>query len=288
MSVPHPIQRSLVLEHSSRMPSFPKVVTDIVATVDDPDGSINVLVECINHDPLIAGRVLAAANQASARMRRDREVTDSRTATALIGMSRVREIALISSVGAFMDHVARDRAYGKLWLHGVAVGICAQELALHVERNISIDAALIAGLLHDIGQLWLYSYLPAVYAECREQARTEVREIEDIETEQFGVTHSTIGAWLTEDWGLPDDISRAIALHHHPEEGLDQPLVALLHVAEVLSNALDLTDSPDSRVTRISGQACQRLGIVWNPDMRHVFGRVEARSMHANRFFVGG
>lgn len=287
MSAPHPLNRNMVLEHSNRMPSFPKVVTDIVATVDDPDGSINVLVECINHDPLIAARVLAAANMASARMRRDREVTDSRTATALIGMSRVREIALISSVGAFMTRMARDQAYDKLWHHGVAVGICAQELALHVDRDISTDSALIAGLLHDMGQLWLYSYLPDVYSECRERARTEVLEIEDIEMEQFGVTHSTIGAWLTEDWGLPADISRAIALHHHPEDSLDSPLVALLHVAEVLSNALDLTQSPDSRVTRISGKACQRLGITWDREMRHVFGRVEARSMHANRFFSG-
>ena len=285
MSTPYPIHRELVIEHSAQMPSFPKVVTDIIRTVDDPDGSINVLVECINHDPLIAGRVLAAANLASARMRRDREVTDSRTATALIGMSRVRDIALISSLGGFVKTLSRDQAYTKLWNHGVAVGITAQELALHVDADISTDAALIAGLLHDIGQLWLYTYLPEVYADCRERARVEVLEIEDLEVEMFGVSHSTIGSWLAEEWGLPTEICLSIAMHHHPETALDHPLVCLLHVAEVLSNALDLTQSPDSRVTRISGLACQRLGITWDKPMRHIFGRIEARSMHANRFF---
>ena len=285
MNAPHAINRALVIERSAEMPSFPKVVSDIIRTVDDPDGSINVLVDCINHDPLIAARVLAAANMASARMRRDREVTDSRTATALIGMSRVREIALVSSLGGFMQGMARDQTYAKLWNHGVAVGITGQELALHVEADISTDAALIAGLLHDIGQLWLYTYLPDGYAECRDRARTEMLDIEDLESQMFGENHSTIGGWLAEEWGLPAEICLSITMHHHPEAALDQPLACLLHIAEVLSNALDLTQSTDSRVTRMSGLACQRLGITWDKPMRHVFGRIEARSMHANQFF---
>ena len=62
-------------------------------------------------------------------------------------------------------------------------------------------------------------------------------------------------------------------------------LVALIHVAEVISDALDLAHSSDSRVTHISAPACDLLGIVWNTDVQALFGRIEARSRHANAFF---
>lgn len=281
-----PITREYVLEHSQDMPSFPRVVTDILATVDDPDGSINVLVQCINHDPVIAARVLSAANQASIRARREREVTDMHTATALIGMGRVREIALIGNLSGFMRSISANASHAKLWHHGVAVGICCQELAVHIEQTVSIDSALVAGLLHDIGQFWLYSYNPELTQQCVASALRDGVGIEAAERQLLGADHTTIGLWLAEQWGLPEAICGAIALHHTPEKDLQNILVPLLHVAEVLSNALDLTQSPDSHVTRISAAACKRLGIEWDRSMRPVFGRIEARSKHANAFFV--
>lgn len=287
MELKLPITREFVLEHSQAMPSFPRVVTDIIETIEDPDGSINVLVECINHDPVIAARVLSAANQASIRARRDREVTDLHTATALIGMGRVREIALISNLSSFIHSMAADRGYAKMWHHCVAVGVCCQELALHIEHQVSIDAALVAGLLHDIGQLWLYSVDAQTSLQCRAISQAEGIDVDEVERRFFGIDHSTVGLWLAESWELPTPICTAIALHHTPEKDLHNILVPLLHVAEVLSNALDLTQSPDSHVTRISGVACKRLGIEWDRSMRPVFGRIEARSKHANSFFMG-
>jgi HD-like signal output (HDOD) protein len=102
------------------------------------------------------------------------------------------------------------------------------------------------------------------------------------------VDHATIGAWLAENWTLPQSIVSAIHYHHHHAGvELDEPLVPLLHIAEVLSNALDLGGRAENRVTLISSSACSRLGIVWDENIRPLFGRIEARSSHANRVFTG-
>jgi hypothetical protein len=64
--------------------------------------------------------------------------------------------------------------------------------------------------------------------------------------------------------------------------------VPCIHVAEVLSNAHNLTSRGENRVTSISSAACRTLGLIWDESLRPLFGRMEARSSHANAFFQPG
>lgn len=282
------LTRDQVIEHSQSLPSFPRFVTDILAALDDPDGSLAVLADCILRDPIITARVLSVANAASARTRGRAEVADIYTATSLIGMSRVREITLISRLGTFVNGIAVEGMPSTFWQHCVAVGVCCEEVAQHITLPVSSDAALIAGLLHDVGQLWLYSFNPVAYRTCWQQALSQAIGIDHMERAHFGIDHTTIGAWLAEYWALPTGIVAAIGGHHAPDTALDIPLVPLVHVAEVLSNALDLGGRDENRVTHLSSAACQQLGLVWDAGIHPLFGRIEARSRHANTFFAKG
>ena len=279
------LTRDDVIGRNHLLPSFPQFITEILAALDDPEGSLTVLARCIIRDPIITARVLSVANMAAARTRRMSEVSDIYTAISLIGMSQVRQITLVSSLGAFVGGVTQNGIPVTFWQHCVSVGVCCEELALHVNEPVSTDTALIAGLLHDIGQIWLYGFNGEVYRQCWHHALTQAIGIEDVERAHFGIDHSTIGAWLAEHWALPSDIVAAIRSHHAPDTALDTPLVPLVHVAEVLSNALDLGGRAENRVTFISRAACQQLGLVWDEDIRPLLGRIEARSRHANAFF---
>ena len=234
----------------------------------------------------MTARVLSAANTASARTRGRAEVTDIYTATSLIGLSRVREITLISSLGTFVNGMAVEAMPTTFWQHCVAVGVCCEELAQYITQPVSSDTALIAGLLHDIGQLWLYSFQPLAYRHCWQQALSQSIGIEAVEREHFGIDHATIGAWLAEHWALPASIAAAIGAHHAPDAALAITLVPVVHVAEVLSNALDLTGRDENRVTTLSSAACEQLGLVWDEGIHPLLGHMEARSSHANTFFA--
>lgn len=285
MSKP-PITQELVIQSSRSMPSFPKIVTQILATLDDPDGSINVLVRVISRDPLISARVLSVANMAAERGRRDSQVCDIATATSLIGMSRVRHITLISSLSTFAASAPSSSLPSTFWQHSVAVGVCSEELVRYIDSPVPLAVALIAGLLHDIGQLWLYHHNATEAQACWKEASTKAIAVDQLERQHFGIDHCTIGAWLAEHWDLPADVVAAIARHHNPDGALDTKLVPLVHVAEVLSNALNLTGRPENQVSSLSSTACELLGLVLNDDIRPLFGRMEARSSHANAFFA--
>jgi hypothetical protein len=80
---------------------------------------------------------------------------------------------------------------------------------------------------------------------------------------------------------LSEGICQGIAHHHAPDAGLPEPLVAVVHVSEVLNHALNLSHARTSHVRGISEACCALLGLDWGDDSRSLFGRIEARSRHA-------
>ena len=279
------ITRETVIERSNSLPAFPLVVKQIIATIDDPEASTEMLAGHIKHDPVISARVLSLANAAATGTRRQTSTHDIFTAASLIGMNRVREMALLAGWSDFVAGLAAPSMNATFWQHSIAVGVCSEELALHTAAPASASAALIAGLLHDVGQLWLDRFERDSFSEALPHALAHGIGIEQAERERFGVDHAVIGAWLAEHWTLPANIVAAIRCHHAPDLALGEPLVPVVHVAEVLSNALDLSGREENRVTSISSAACRALGLTWDASARVLFGRVEARSRHANALF---
>lgn len=280
---PMQITREEVLSRLDALPAFPKTVQRILATVDDPESNMAALANLVAHDPAIAARVFAVAHKAA--MERDRSIDDIYTATSLIGMQAVREIALFFSLSGFLHELAGDQAKVEMWRHSVAVGVCAQELAWHVDSRGTIHHAFIAGLLHDIGQFWLLRYAAPAFESCWGLVRQEGIDICRAEEAVFGVNHAELGAWLVTAWELPPPIASAVQGHHAPDGVAGgQPLVHLLHVAEVLSNALELNGHTHGHVSYLSPRACRALGLEWNADILPLFGRIDARARYMSSF----
>lgn len=280
------VTRDLVIDTVQELPGFPRIITKILATIDDPDANLNTLSQLIKLDPVITARVLSLANAATSRTHPRGTIRDIYAATSLIGLGRVRQMTLISNCIDYFSKIGPANLSPTFWQHSVAVGICGEEIALHVDTPVSASHALIAGLLHDIGQLWLNRFRPGSFRSAWSMALSSNCGIEVAEQEQFGVDHTTIGAWLAEYWSLPPAIIAAIRHHHAADPHQDEALISTIHVAEVLANALDLSGRKENRVARISVSACRRLGLVWDENVHTLFGRIDGRSRHAYAFFA--
>lgn len=280
----NPINRDAVRKLSRGLPGWPVAISEILNTLDDPDANYNELIRAIQRDPVITARVLWLANTAALRGQREAEVTDVSTAISLVGVSRVRHVVLISSLNTFAQG-AQVHAGTRFWTHSVAVGVCAEELTSHVGEPVSASRALVAGLLHDVGQLCLYQADQALMQQCQQRSRTQYMDIALAEQEAFGVHHGTVGGWLAEEWHLPENMIDAIVHHHDPAGAPGSPLVDIVHLAEALTQALQLGGVTGDRVSTISAASCERLGLEWDDNSRGLFGRMEARTRHATLFF---
>lgn len=278
--MPIQLSESEINERSINLPAFPRVVNDILATLEDENATLGALVRYVERDPVITARVVSIANSASLGGRHGKQLRDVSMAVSLIGLSRVREIVVAVSLA---DFAQKSQMSSYFWEHSVAVAITAQELGRFT--HIAPDYALVAGLLHDIGQLWMARFYPLEFQIVRSTVDCSERGIIEVEQQHFGMDHCDVGAILATRWGLPATVVSAIRAHHDPSQVLSEKLADLIHVAEVFSNALDLTGRAENQVAALSEGACAAIGFDWTQDINALFGRIEARTEHACRVF---
>jgi len=274
------IKESEIIERAALLPAFPSIVNDILATLDDDNATLGALIQLVGRDPVIAAQVLSIANAAAMAGRTPRDVRDMQVAVSLIGLSRLREIVLAVSIAEFSRE---SRMAHHFWKHSVAVGVTAQELARI--GHCSPDLALVCGLLHDIGQLWMARCFPLEFQMVRMSLERDPKmDILTAERQHFNTDHCAIGHLLATAWRLPATVIAAIEHHHDAYPPADK-LVAATHVAEAVANALELTGHDQARVSRLSAAACDLLGIDWKDDLNYLFGRIEARTRYLSRSF---
>jgi HD-like signal output (HDOD) protein len=68
----------------------------------------------------------------------------------------------------------------------------------------------VAGLLHDIGSLVLYSVRPADSQDILQQAAGSPQRVVELESERFGFTFADLGAALARQWKLPETVANLI------------------------------------------------------------------------------
>lgn len=257
--------------HAEALPSLPEVVNYLIRALGDDSANLDTLAHHINSDPAIVARLLAAANSAGSGLAK--RVASASQAFLLLGADRIATIVLASALIYRYDAHASGFSARVLWRHSLGVATCARVLA--EQTGIDPDLAFTSGLLHDIGQLLMYTASPTHFLAVLDRHQHEDTPLFVAEHAVFGYDHCEAGRILATTWKLPTDIVDAIAAHHEPDE-FGSEMGNLVHVSECLSHALDLGELPSNQVPVLSDIACASLGLSWPKFAAH-FAEIEAR-----------
>lgn len=277
-----------LLGRADAMPTLPEIVRHVMHSLNDEGADTDTLVHHLNTDPAIVARLLAAANSSAFGLATP--IDSARQAFLVLGVKRVTGVILATALIQRFDTTTAHFNARQLWLHALGVATCARVLA---ERTgLNPETAFTAGLLHDIGQLLMYTAAPAAYIEALNLRQTQDLPISAAEQAVFGYDHARAGGRLAEAWKLPGPIADAIAAHHDPDAFYARGIAAnngnpgeprepdefgdLIHVSEILSHALDLGKPSNNLVPDLSERACANLGVEW-PAIAPHFAEIEAR-----------
>ncbi len=258
-------------EHARALPSLPEVVNYLTRLLGDERADIETLSLRIGSDPAIVARLLAAANSVGSGL--STRIFSARQAFLVLGVDRVVSIILASALAYRYETRGPGFDARVLWRHSLGVATCARVLAERV--GLDPELAFTCGLLHDIGQLLLFTASPVHYTEALELRRRGDVSLCAAEKAVFGYDHAAAGKALAIAWNLPIEIAEAIAGHHEPDEVASE-IGNLVHVSEVLSHALDLGEQDDNSVPELSDLACAQLGLSW-PRLQGNFAEIAAR-----------
>ena len=258
------------------LPALPLVVSELLASFDDPDVDLGQLAGKIAHDQALAAKTLRLANSSFYGLQS--RVRTIGQAIQVLGFDSVRALVVGAGViGGFEAGREKGFDFDGFWRHAIGTALCARALARHAPQpGANPELAFVAGLLHDLGRLVLVTRFPEHYAEVL--ARRALRDCELLlaEREVLGIDHAQVGRALGQHWKIPEPICRAIANHHQPMRQDEGDLPAVVHVANVLANGLDLSDQEDDQVPTMAQGAWDSLGLD-DAALRAVFAETEAQ-----------
>jgi len=241
------------------LPAFPDAVIRVQLALQSDDNNVGDTVRILSSEPALAARLLQLAN--SAQMRRaDAQVNDLHRAVSRMGYDMVRSIAISFA----MRQLQRNEKYSKAaqaelqaaWTEAIQVAAISYVLAKHY-TSLSPDEALLAGLLHVIGRLY-------IVMRFEETEHVSDAELEGIVAEW----HTAIGKAIAESWGLSEALSIALEQQNDYDINLSGPvrLCEVLIAAKIINfGGQDPTGcDPDAETEPATLAVLERLGIPSN------------------------
>ncbi len=194
----------------SALPSPSPLHVEVCAAIERSAG-LAELAQLISRDLASSAKLIQLVN--SAFFAREGKVATVQRALTVLGTDVIRDVLVDSAVfRAFTGSCQAAEGIERGQRHAAFVAQLARTLA----PSQLADHALVAGMLHDIGELVLVA----------------VGKRGD---------HAKAGAFLLAMWGIDDRIVDAIAFHHDPGAvtGEAAALVDVLHVAEIAAGEVE-------------------------------------------------
>ena len=194
--------------------SLPGIAQKIIVVCEDENSDAQDLLEVVEEDAAIATQVLKFVNSAYWGIRGG--VADLKTAVTVLGVNKVRNLALTASVGSRFNTTSAH-AYldpQRLWDHSV----CVAGVARHVASRTGYaqpEEAYMAGLLHDIGLLFIGQHLDQLVSRVFDRCEGGLPLCES-ERLVLAFDHAQLGAYVAWRSSLPDRLTLAIDYHHDP------------------------------------------------------------------------
>ncbi|MEL6367371.1 MAG: HDOD domain-containing protein [Pseudomonadota bacterium] len=245
----------------SDLASMPDIAIQINNLLSDPNSSAWDIGRLIEQDPGLSAALLRIAN--SALYNNGIPVNAIDRAVTVVGTREVRDLAFgVSAVEAFEGISNQLITMEDFWYHSLRTAAAARAIE-KIGRKRSGGSMFIAGLLHDIGQLVMFSRRPEQSEEALKLSvdRDDGRSTFRAEREIFGFDHTEVGAALAKQWGLPAYVIDAIRFHHQPfshgkeddeEANRIEVVASIVHLANTVAvigevESTQLDDGPSLR-----------------------------------------
>lgn len=239
-------------EKPPKVPYEPELIpTLFAATQDSSTASLDSIAKLIERSQNLATRVLTIANSAYYVL--EFKVTSLARAIGVLGLREVRAMVLMVAMVSAIKGVKLPPGFDAhaLWQHNLQTATLAKALAqgikgdaapkvLAPENTLAMepDEAYVAGLLHDLGKIFLASIRPEIWLAIEDLRKKENCGFAEAEIQYWGMDHGIIAARVLHTWKVPLLLTDAINWHHAPQLAPEGKLEAgLLAAANKLANA---------------------------------------------------
>jgi HD-like signal output (HDOD) protein len=237
------------------LPPCPQIALRVREILGQEDTTAEKVARLALLDPVLAGRIFKLAN--SAMFSRSAGATsDIKTAIGRIGFDMVKTLAFEVALDQTFELGAGSRLVGlsrSIRGHSRQVAVLAYLIAKRYAPGVKAGDAMLAGLLHEVGKLYIVGQADAYPALFSDPSRLE-QLLDD--------WHAGIGHAILDAWELPEAIVTAVG----EQDAVDNAPFGAVTVTVVLAAASDLSPlctgvSEQDKEAALCRPAVQRLNL---------------------------
>jgi len=240
--------------------SLPMIFFRLNEAMNCPRSSIADISKIIAENPGLTARLLRIVN--SPLYNFPGKIETISRAVVILGTQQLRDLALATSVLKLFDRIPEDLvSMESFWQHSVACGLAARILATY-RNEPNVERLFVAGILHDIGRLIIYSKIGDLAREALVRAQARSMLLREAEQEVIGFDHAAVGRVAVRAWRLPASLEEVVGFHHHPREAARFPVeAAIVHIADLIAHVLELGTSGERFVPPLEKEAWERVAL---------------------------
>jgi HD-like signal output (HDOD) protein len=212
----------------ARLPVFNTTALRIQQEIAKEEPNLRLIEKLIVSDQSLTAKVLSVSN--SSFYKGLQQVATVRNAIVRLGINEVSNIVMLvthennfRSKDTFVHGIMR-----KLWRHSVGCAMGANWLAKQCGLHALAHEAFFAGLLHDVGMLFILS----VIDDLKHTDESQAQPSNALLVEAMQTLHTNHGHSLMSQWNLPQKYSQIARDHHQEEIDPNNLLLALVRVAD--------------------------------------------------------
>jgi HD-like signal output (HDOD) protein len=134
-----------------------------------------------------------------------------------LGINPLRNLIIHESMSSAWSKLPTPAQWSSIRFnaHSLATAVFCEIIASALVPE-HMELAFLAGLFHDTGRLIIAVMLHDNVAALEELNRHEHQDLETVEKELIGFTHSEVSAIIAKSWNLPPSIETAVRFHENP------------------------------------------------------------------------
>ena len=218
-------------EKPPKVPYEPELLPMLfAATREHSSVSMDDIARLIERSQNLATRLLNIANSAYYVL--EFKVTSLSRAISVLGLREVRSLVLAVGMVSAIKGVKLPPDFNahKLWTHHLRTASLAKALAGALlneaapspasgENRLALapDEAYVAGLLHDLGKVFLAAGRPGIWATIEAMRKTSGHDFSEAELDYWGIDHGIVASRVLHAWKVPLLLTDAINWHHAPK-----------------------------------------------------------------------
>jgi len=251
------VVRTRLASGTLSVPVFHAVALRLQQVLLRPDFSIEEVHQLINADPGLASQVLRTAN--SAFYAGLSKVSTIREAIIRLGAKEVANLAMLTTQQDLYrsDDAGYNAIMQTLWKHAFCSAVGSKWLAQKAGFGAQAQEAFLAGLLHDIGKLFLLKGMEQV---CREEA-LKVSATPAILQEVLASLHVEQGHLLMVQWHMPQIYCDVVAGHEEERWDRSNIVLAMVRLANITCRKLGIGIRSEPTLLLVASPEAQVLGL---------------------------